>query len=197
MCEFWHGTSTYAPKAQRWIVPQFGRHRLDRLEPEHLDAFYTSLATQGLKPNTIVQIHRIVSRALKVAWKRGKVARNVASLVDAPIGEDVDIEPLTQKEARQILAAAASRRNGARWSVALAVGIRQSEAIGLRWQYVDLEAGTIEIGWQLKRARYRHGCQDPVACTATAYLAGCAAPSTGTGTTARPTAPHAGTAARR
>jgi site-specific recombinase XerD len=38
--------------------------------------------------------------------------------------------------------------------VALAVGIRQSEAIGLRWQYVDLEAGTIEVGWQLKRARH-------------------------------------------
>lgn len=120
--------STYWPKVRRWIVPQLGRNRLDRLQPEHLDAFYSWLDGQGLKPNTIVQIHRIVSRALKIAWKRGKVA----SLVDAPTGEDVDIEPLTRDEARRILAAAASRRNGARWSVALAVGIRQSEAIGLR-----------------------------------------------------------------
>ena len=128
---------------------------------------------QSLKPNTIVQIHRIVSRALKVAWNRGKVARNVASMVDAPIGEDIDIEPLTQEQARQVLAAAASRRNGARWSVALAVGIRQSEAIGLRWQYVDLDAGTIEVGWQLKRARYRHGCQDPAICAASRHRVKC------------------------
>jgi hypothetical protein len=115
--------STYEPKVRRWIVPQLGRHRLDRLQPEHLDAFYTWLAGQGLKPNTVVQIHRILSRALKIAWKRGKVGSNAASLVDAPVGEDVDIEPLTRDEARRILAAAASRRNGARWSVALAVGL--------------------------------------------------------------------------
>jgi integrase len=144
--------STYWPKVRRWIVPQLGRHRLDRLQPEHLDAFYSWLDGQGLKPNTIVQIHRIVSRALRIAWKRGKVVGNVASLVDAPTGEDVDIEPLTRDEARRILAASVSRRNGARWSVALAVGIRQSEAIGLRWQYADLDAGTIEVGWQLQRA---------------------------------------------
>ncbi|HCU94744.1 MAG TPA: hypothetical protein DHU96_19375 [Actinobacteria bacterium] len=112
-----------------------------------------------------MQIHRIVSRGLKIAWKRGKIASNVASLVDAPIGGLTDIEPLTRDEARRILSAAVSRRNCARWSVALAVGIRQSEAIGLRWQYVDLDTGTIEFGWQLKRARYRHGCADPAACT--------------------------------
>ena len=96
-----------------------------------------------------MQIHRIVSRALKIAWKRGKVAEQRSHLVDSPAGEDIDIEPLSQEEARRILAAAANRRNGARWSVALAIGIRQSEAIGLRWKYVDLDAGTIEVGWQL------------------------------------------------
>ena len=105
--------------------------------------------TRSLKPNTILQIHRILSRALKIAWKRGKVGQNIGALVDAPTGEDIDIEPLSQEEARRILAAAAKRRNGARWSVALAMGVRQSEAIGLRWKYVDLDAGTIEVGWQL------------------------------------------------
>ena len=102
---------------------RLGQHRLYRLQPEHLDAFYTWLAAQGLKPNTIVQIHRILSRALKVAWKRGKTARNVAALVDAPAGEEIDIEPLTRAEARRILAAAGKRHNGVRWSVAFAVGI--------------------------------------------------------------------------
>jgi len=156
--------STYEPKVRRWIIPQLGRHRLDRLQPEHLDAFYTWLAGQGLKPNTVLQIHRILSRALKVAWKRGKTGRNVALLVDAPVGEETDIEALTGEEACRILAVAAGWRGGARWSVALALGIRQSEAIGLRWKYVNLDAGTIEVGWQLRRARYRHGCGDPAAC---------------------------------
>jgi hypothetical protein len=78
--------------------PRLGRHRLDRLQPEHLDAFYTWLAGQGLKPNTILQIHRILSRALKVAWKRGKTGHNVAMLVDAPVGEESDIEALQPRK---------------------------------------------------------------------------------------------------
>jgi integrase len=165
--------STYEPKVRRWIVPKLGKHRLDRLQLEHLDAFYIWLAEQGLAPNTVLQIHRILSRALKVAWKRGKVGQNVAALVDPPTGDEIDIEPLSRAEARRILAAAADRRNGARWSVALAVGVRQCEAIGLRWKYVDLDAGTIEVGWQLKRARYRHGCDDAVACTSGRHRVRC------------------------
>jgi integrase len=48
--------------------------------------------------------------------------------------------------------------------VALALGLRQNEALGLRRLYVDLEAGVIYVHWQLKRQRYRHGCADPHAC---------------------------------
>ncbi len=191
--------SSYAPKVRHWIIPQLGKRRLDRLQPEHLDVFYTNLARQGLKPNTIVQIHRIISRALKVAWKRGQVAVNVAALVDAPIGEEVDIEALTAEEACRILTVAAIRRNGARWSVAFAIGVRQSEAIGLRWQYVDLDEGTIEVGWQLRRARYRHGCvtRTNAPPPVTDALALATARNTSTSPTARTTAPHAATAAGR
>ena len=97
----------------------------------------------------------------------------MAVLVDAPVGDETDIEALTGEEACRILAAAADPRGGARWSVALAVGIRQSEAIGLRWKYVDLYAGTIEVGWQLRRARYQHGCGDPAACAACRHRVPC------------------------
>jgi integrase len=72
-----------------------------------------------------------------------------------------------------MLTVAATRRNGARWSVAFAIGVRQSEAIGLRWHYVDLDEGTIEVGWQLKRARFRHGCGDPAKCAASRHRRPC------------------------
>jgi hypothetical protein len=36
--------STYEPKVRHWIIPQLGKHRLDRLQPEHLDVFYTNSA---------------------------------------------------------------------------------------------------------------------------------------------------------
>lgn len=66
------------------IVVQLGHHRLDRLQPEHLEAFYAELEKEGLASTTVLMHHRVLSRALKVALQRGRIARNVATLVDAP-----------------------------------------------------------------------------------------------------------------
>jgi integrase len=156
--------STYRPKIERWIIPQLGRHRLDRLYPEHLYAFYASLRADGLAPNTILQIHRILSRALTIAVRQERITRNPCRLIDAPQPEEGEAETLTAAEARALLRLAATRRNGTRWSVALALGLRQNEALGLRWQYVDLDAAVMHVDWQLQRRRYRHGCDDPHTC---------------------------------
>jgi len=156
--------TTYAPKVRNRIIPGLGKHRLDRLAPEHIERFYTRLEAEGLAPATVLQIHRILSRALKVAMQRGYVSRNVATLVDAPSASQDEFEPLTFDEALRIMRLAGSRRNGTRWSVALALGLRQGEALGLRWQHVDLDAGTLTVRWQLQRLPWRHGCADPRAC---------------------------------
>ncbi len=147
-----------------WITPYLGKHRLDRLYPDHLDELYTTMALAGRQESTVLKVHRVLSRALEVAHRRDKVGRNVAKLVDAPSAGDGEIKPLTQEEARRILAAAANRRNGTRWAVGLAMGLRQGEGIGLRWEYVDLDAGQVRVWWQLKRDKWKHGCADPVAC---------------------------------
>lgn len=157
----------YRSKTALYIVPGIGKHRIDRLAPEHLDALYLELLQRPERPlaaSTVLKVHRIVSRALKVAHQRQIVTRNVAALVDAPSAVETEIEPLTQEQARAVLAEAAKRRNGARWSVALAMGLRQGEALGLRWRYVDLDEGTIRVWWQLQRLTWRHGCDDPHKC---------------------------------
>src|SRR5436190_299425 len=89
-----HGA--YAPKVRNRIIPGLGKHRLDRLTAEHLERFYTHLEDERLAPATVLQIHRILSRALKVAMQRGYVTRNVATLVDAPLrqpGRDRAADP--------------------------------------------------------------------------------------------------------
>lgn len=133
------------------ILLHLGHHRLDRLQPEHLEAFYSLLEEEGLSPTTALLHHRVLSRALKVAMQRGRLARNVATLVDPPSARRDEIEPLTKAEARRLLEAARSLPNGARWSVALALGLRQGEALGLLWDAIDLEAGTLTVRWALQR----------------------------------------------
>jgi hypothetical protein len=53
----------YRSKNRHWIVPLPGKHRLDKLAPEHLDAAYTTME-RGLSTSTVLKIHRILSRAL-------------------------------------------------------------------------------------------------------------------------------------
>src|SRR3712207_1703442 len=132
-----------------------GHHRLDKLQPEHLEAFYTRLETDGLSSTTALLHHRVISRALKVALQRGRVARNVATLVDAPTPRREEAQPLTAAEAKRLLHAAKDLPNGARWSVALALGLRQGEAPGLLWDAVDLDAGTLTVRRALQRQKGR------------------------------------------
>lgn len=141
----------YRGKVSSRIIPAVGHHRLDRLQPEHLEAWYLELEDEGLAPATILQLHRILSRALKVAMQRGKIARNVCSLVDAPSLRREEVVPFSAAEARALLAAARDLRNEARWSVALALGLRQGEALALRWEDIDLDIGTLTVRRSMQR----------------------------------------------
>ncbi len=133
------------------IIPGVGHHRLDRLQPEHVEKLYGELQASGLSSASILQAHRVLSRALKVAMQRDKVARNVCSLVDAPTVERQEVRPLSAQDARRVLEAARGRRNAVRWSVALALGLRQGEALGLTWATVDLDVGTLTVRQALQR----------------------------------------------
>lgn len=136
------------------IGPRLGQHRLDRMQPEHLEGAYKAMVDSGLSPATVLRAHRVLSRALKVAVQRGKIARNVAALVEPPtVRRPQTALPLTGAEARRVLDAAEGERNAARWTVALAVGLRQSEALGLQWRDLDLEAGSLSVQRGLHRVK--------------------------------------------
>jgi integrase len=145
---------SYRSTVRLHLRPGIGHHRLDRLQPEHLERLYAALAEKGLSPASILRAHRVLSRAVRVASQRGKVARNVATFVDPPaVKRPQRALPLSAAEAREVMSAAHSHRNAARWTVALAVGLRQSEALGLRWSDVDLDNGTLSVRRGLHRVR--------------------------------------------
>lgn len=143
--------TTYRGYVRNRIVPALGHRRIDALGPEHLERFYAALIDDGLAPASVVQIHRILSRALKVAMQRGKIRRNVAALVQPPSVQREEIRPLSAEQARAVIAAASGQRNAARWTVALALGLRQGEALGLAWDAIDLDAGTLTVRQALQR----------------------------------------------
>jgi integrase len=152
----------YRSKLRNWVYPVVGSTRVDRLRPDQLDEVYLRMARAGKADSSTLKVHRILTRALEIAFRRGLAPRNVAKLIDSPTVKRVEILPLSEAEAVAVLDKAVSsrRRNTARWSVGLALGLRQGEALGLRWPYVDLERGEIRVWWQLHRRSFEHGCGD-------------------------------------
>ncbi|MGL5827846.1 MAG: tyrosine-type recombinase/integrase [Nocardioides sp.] len=104
-------------------------------------------------------LHRCLRAALNVAVKRGVATTNPCVHATVPRAEEPEIEPLLLHEVKGILAAADKTRMPARWSVALALGLRQGEALGLRWSDIDLDGGSLSVAQQFQRIAWKHNCR--------------------------------------
>ncbi|MGW4214817.1 tyrosine-type recombinase/integrase [Lentzea sp. NPDC004789] len=94
---------------------------------------------------------RLLRAALQDAVDENLLARNVARLVELSDGDGHKVRAFTPVEARKILTVARDHRLHALWAVALAVGLRRGEALGLAWSDVDLLAGRLTV----RQALYR------------------------------------------
>lgn len=143
--------SSYSDTVRLHLVPSLGRIVLAKLTPQHVQAMMNDRLASGLSPRTVSYIRSVLSIALARAVKLGLVHRNVVALVDRPNVARHEVRPLTVEQSRALLAAAQDHRLGALFSVALALGFRKGEGLGLRWQDVDFDAGTIAISGALQR----------------------------------------------
>lgn len=92
----------------------------------------------------------ILRRALNQAVKWGILARNPASSVDPPRAEQHASNVSTPSEARSFLSAVQGHRLEGLFTVAVAVGLRLGECLGLRWQDVDLTDTGLRVSVQLQ-----------------------------------------------
>lgn len=154
--------SGYQSYVNQYIVPALGKHRLEKLTPDHVSRLAEHIEGKGLSSTTALQAHRILSRALKDAVRVGLVTRNVADkdYVDAPKRAVSTRRALTAKEAIKLLQSVASDPYGGRWALGLLTGMRAGECLGLKGDMVDLKTGRITVARQLQRLTWEHGC-DP------------------------------------
>lgn len=149
---------TYRSYVEGHIIRAIGKKRLAKLEPQHVREMHRAVLAGGHSSTTALHAHRILSTALEVARKERRVTVNVASLLDAPARRKSERTGMTAADAKKVLATAANDPLAARWWAAFMTGARQGEMLGLRWDYVDLDAGLIDLAWSLQRVPYSHGC---------------------------------------
>jgi integrase len=137
------------------IKPALGRVGLKHLTPAHVRGLITGKLEIGLAPATVRKIHSTLHKALSQAVSDGLIPRNAAD-VKAPRPAPKEMRPLSEGEARTFLDAARGDRFEALYVLAISTGLRRGELLGLRWDDVDLERGTLRVGRALVREGGRH-----------------------------------------
>ncbi|MGI8541142.1 MAG: tyrosine-type recombinase/integrase [Rubrobacteraceae bacterium] len=151
------------------IVPAFGRMKLKSLTPANVRALYRDKldgdpgkGVKPLSPRTVNYIHVTLHKALGQAVSDGLIPRNAAD-VKAPRPDKPEIKPLTQDQARKLLEVARNtdERFHALYTLALHCGLREGELLGLMWDDLDLDAGTLQVRRTLSETRTGHKFEKP------------------------------------
>jgi integrase len=153
------GTFGYYERTTRLhVVPHVGKIRLNKLTPANVLAMQR--AVQKGSTRNAVAAQQVLQKALTDAIRWGLIARNVAELVDKPKHLTKSYGTLTADAARHLINTAVDRGDAlaSRWCAAFYTGMRPAELLGLTWEHVDLEAGLLEVAWQLQPHVKVHGC---------------------------------------
>lgn len=154
-----HSTrSCYEGCIRNHLKPAFGSVRLEALHPHMIQSFYNGLSVeqdgrQGLASSTVQLIHLVLNEALKQAVKLGYIRNNPAAVCTLPRKERKEKTPLDGETVGAFLEAVKGHRFETLFTVALFTGMREGELLGLMWDCVDFERGTIRIDKQLQRKR--------------------------------------------
>ena len=148
----------YREIARKHLIPNLGHFVLSRLQPLHIQEYYSSALRSGrrdgrggLAPQTVVHHHRLLRQALQQAIRWQLLARNPADAVQPPRPRRKEIRALTEDETAKLLT-----ESKARWLympilIAATTGLRRGEVLAVRWADIDLEAKTLAVRRSLEQ----------------------------------------------
>jgi integrase len=151
----------YEQIARVHIKPALGRIKLKALTSAHARALYREKMATGLASRTVQYIHTTLHKALNDAVADGLIPRNVTEGIKVPKPKKKEINPLSPDQARAFLAAARGDRFEALYVLAVHCGLREGELLGLKWEDVDLDAGTLAVRRTLSETRTGHRFEPP------------------------------------
>lgn len=162
----------YRSMAETHIYPEIGAVKLSKLTSPQIQKFYNQLAVDGkkgkrknpetgkmeivktgqpLSAKTIRNIHDIISKALNTAVLQGMVRENVSQRVTVPKVIKAEVQPLTEEQQRDFIAAIKEHQFRSIYMLTLFTGLREGEAVGLTWDCFDEKKGTLKVYRQLQR----------------------------------------------
>ncbi|MEW2605664.1 site-specific integrase [Streptomyces sp. NPDC047916] len=142
----------YEAHVRLYLVPMVGGKRLESLGVADVRRFLVQLENKTTEA-TAKESHRVLRTALTAACREELVSRNVASLVEPPRAKSRELSPWSLDETLTFLAAARKDPLYAAFVLAITMGLRRGELVGLRWTDVDLENRVLYVRQQTQRRR--------------------------------------------
>lgn len=127
------------------IIPEIGYIKLASLQPEHLQNLYSTKLNEGLSKRTVQYMHSIIHRALNQAVKWRVIPFNPASMVTPPKPRKREFATLSATQAKAFIESVENVRWRTIYTIAILMGLRKSEILGLRWEDVDFKRNTVSI----------------------------------------------------
>ncbi|MFE5046793.1 tyrosine-type recombinase/integrase [Streptomyces sp. NPDC056637] len=140
----------YEVHVRLYLVPMLGTKRLEALSVADVRRFLNRLEREA-SAATAKESHKVLRSALSAACREELITRNVVSLVEPPQVESRDLSPWSLDETLDFLTAARKDPLYAAFMLAIALGFRRGEIVGLRWQDVDLDKRVIRVRKQRQR----------------------------------------------
>ncbi|MER5921943.1 tyrosine-type recombinase/integrase [Streptomyces mirabilis] len=142
----------YEAHVRLYLVPLLGAKRLESLGVADVRRFLVRLEKQTTAA-TAKESHRVLRSALSSACREELITRNVAKLVEPPRADTPELHPWTLDETLDFLAASRKDPLYAAFVLAIAMGLRRGEIIGLRWSDLDLDNRVLYVRQQTQRRR--------------------------------------------
>lgn len=146
--------ASYRTQIKNHIMPAFGAMKLKTLDAYTIQRFYNRLT---LSPKTIKNIHGVLHKALQQAVALGYIRFNPSDSCTLPRMEKKELRPFDEVQSKAFLQAIRGHRFEVLYTVTLLTGMREGEVLGLTWDCVDFDKGTILINKQLQREKKPHG----------------------------------------
>jgi integrase len=143
----------YEQMVRLHICPVLGNLKLKDLTSTHMRGLYREKLDAGLSPRTVQYVHVTLHKVLKKAVMDGLIPRNATEAVKPPQVRREEMRPLAPEQVKVLLQASRDDRLEALYVLAVTTGLRQGELLGLKWEDVDLEAGTLQVRRTLATAK--------------------------------------------
>ncbi len=135
----------------RYINPVIGEVAISQIGKEHVLKVLQHMASKNQSPRSQQQARALLSVALNAAVNKELINNNPVKLTKNIGLNKKSISPLSQDEVRKLLDSTAGTFQHARLHVALLLGLRQGEALGLTWSDIDIEGKKIRVHNQIQK----------------------------------------------